>query len=54
MKALFSRKLMWTLAELEPFLACLTTSTAEFNSLLAAHTRTVNKEGQKHYVPKYT
>jgi len=44
---------MWTFAELEPFLSNLTTSNVELNSLLAIYTRTITKDGQKHYVPKY-
>ncbi|CAF3274204.1 unnamed protein product [Rotaria sp. Silwood2] len=52
-KTLFSRKNNWTLSELEPFLSSLTTSNAEFNSLLATHTRCILKDGQKYYVPKY-
>lgn len=54
MKTLFIRKPIWTLAELEPFISPLTTSTAEFNALLTTHTRTIIKDGQKHYVPKYS
>lgn len=54
MRTLFMRKAMWTLAELEPFISPLATSTAEFNSLLTTHTRTIVKDGQKFYVPKYT
>ncbi|CAF1280535.1 unnamed protein product [Rotaria sp. Silwood1] len=53
-KTLFSRKNTWTLSELEPLLSCLTTSNAEFNSLLAKHTRCIIKDGQKYYVPKYS
>ncbi|CAF3411247.1 unnamed protein product [Rotaria socialis] len=53
MKTLFSRKNTWTLSEIEPFLSSLTTSNAEFNSLLAMHTRCIIKDGQKYYVPKY-
>ncbi len=52
-KSLFSRKNIWTLAELEPFLSNLTTSNAELNSLLAIHTRSITKDGQKYYVPIY-
>lgn len=54
MRTLFMRKSMWTLAELEPFISPLATSTAEFNSLLTTHTRTIVKDGQKLYVPKYS
>ncbi|CAF0935715.1 unnamed protein product [Adineta ricciae] len=54
LKSLFTRKNLWTLAELEPFLTSLTTSSAEFNSLLTMHTRSIIKDGQKHYVPKYS
>ena len=54
MKTLFIRKPLWTLTDLEPFISPLTTSTAEFNSLLANYTRTILKDGQKCYVPKYS
>ncbi|CAF1082000.1 unnamed protein product [Adineta ricciae] len=54
LKTLFTRKNLWTLSELEPFLTSLTTSSAEFNSLLTMHTRSIMKDGQKHYVPKYS
>lgn len=54
LRMLFSRKNLWTLAELEPFLSNLTTSHAELNSLLAIHTRNIIKDGQKYYVPKYS
>ncbi|CAF0952697.1 unnamed protein product [Adineta steineri] len=53
-KTLFSRKNIWTLSELEPFLSNLITSNAELISLLAIHTRSIIKDGQKHYVPKYS
>jgi hypothetical protein len=53
-KTLFSRKNLWTLSELEPFLSNLTTSNAELISLLAIHTRSIIKDGQKYYVPKYS
>ncbi|UJR28720.1 hypothetical protein I4U23_009949 [Adineta vaga] len=53
-KTLFSRKNLWTLLELEPFLSNLTTSSAEFITLLATHTRSIMKDGQKYYVPKYS
>jgi hypothetical protein len=53
-KMLFSRKNIWTLSELEPFLSSLTTSNAELNSLLANHTRSIMNDGQKHYIPKYS
>lgn len=54
LKALFSRKNLWTLSELEPFLSNITTSHSELNSLLAIHTRNIIKDGQKYYVPKYS
>lgn len=53
-KSLFSRKNTWTLSELEPFLSNLTTSNLELISLLTTHTRSIMKDGQKHYVPKYS
>lgn len=54
LKTLFSRKNLWTLSELEPFLSNLTTSNSELNALLAIHTRNIIKDGQKYYVPKYS
>jgi hypothetical protein len=54
MKTLFSRKNLWTLSELEPFLSNLTTSNAELISLLTIHTRSITKDGQKYYIPKYS
>ncbi|CAF0880358.1 unnamed protein product [Didymodactylos carnosus] len=52
-KTLFSKKDVWSLDELEPFLINLTTSTNEFNSLLFTHTRSYIKNGKKFFVPKY-